>query len=70
MKRFSHLTLTFAVLLLYFLVFPQKAYAYLDPGSASYFFQMIIAALLGVFFTIKLYWIKIKIFFKKTIYRK
>lgn len=40
-------------------------YAYLDPGTGSYFFQLIIAALLGGLFAIKLFWNSIKAFFVK-----
>lgn len=41
----------------------ENAFAYLDPGSGSYFFQMMLAALFGMLFTIKIYWRKIKSFF-------
>lgn len=42
------------------LVFPQKSYAYLDPGTGSYFFQIFIAILIGGLFSIKVFWHKIK----------
>lgn len=35
------------------LFFPATAYAYLDPGSGSYFFMMLAAGLLAVGFWIK-----------------
>jgi hypothetical protein len=38
---------------------------YLDPGSGSYIFQLIIAALVGGAFVIKMYWKKITSFFRK-----
>lgn len=41
------------------LVFPNKVYAYLDPGSSSYFIQILIAVLVGSFFAIKTFWIKV-----------
>jgi len=41
-------------------IFPINAYAYLDPGTGSFFFQLIIAAILGGLFTLKLFWVKIK----------
>lgn len=47
------------------LSFPQKAYAYLDPGSGSYLTQIIIASLAGFGFFLKTNWQKIKNFFKK-----
>ena len=39
------------------------AQAYLDPGTGSFFLQMFIAAIAGGFFTIKMYWAKVKAFF-------
>jgi len=54
------------VLLLVFIglfLFADLAQAYIDLGSGSYLFQMLIAALFGIFFTAKVYWKKIKVFF-------
>ena len=48
---------------LFFLAFTAEAHAYIDPGTGSYVFQMIIAALLGASFAVKVYWKKIKAFF-------
>lgn len=42
------------------LVEPQAAQAYIDPGSGSIVFQMIIAAIVGGVFTLKLFWKKLK----------
>jgi hypothetical protein len=36
---------------------------YIDPGSGSYILQMIIAAVLGVSFFFKNFWLSIKTFF-------
>jgi hypothetical protein len=41
----------------------QNAFAYLDPGTGSYIFQVLIAVFIGGLFTIKSYWQKIKDFF-------
>lgn len=43
-------------------------FVYIDPGSGSYILQMIIAAVLGVSFFFKNFWLAIKAFFlgKKT----
>ena len=46
------------------IVFPRKAYAYLDPATGSYVLQIIIAALVGGLFVIKRYFDRIKGFFK------
>ena len=56
MKKVTIITLT----LIFVLCFP--AYAYLDPGTGSYFIQIIIATLLGAMYAIKHYWYKIKLF--------
>jgi len=55
------LLITVAVLLfLVYLMFPQTAYAYLDPGTGSYLLQVGLAVLLGASFAIKIYWRKIR----------
>ncbi len=36
---------------------------YIDPGSGSYILQMIIAAVLGISFFMKNFWLTIKSFF-------
>ena len=56
MKKATIITLT----LIFVLCFP--AYAYLDPGTGSYFLQIIVATLLGAMYAIKHYWYKIKLF--------
>lgn len=38
-------------------------FAYLDPGSGSFLFQLLIAGLLGGLYATKSYWIRIKNFF-------
>ena len=43
---------------------------YLDPGSGSYIFQLLIAALVGVGFVIKLYWGKIRVFLTRVFSKK
>jgi len=59
------------MLLLFFLfVYPNVAYAYLDPGTGSYVFQVLIAAVIGGLFAIKMYWQKIRNFFSNRFSRK
>lgn len=70
MKYFTHLITRPVVLILLFLIFPQKVYAYVDPGTGSYIFQLIIAALVGGLFVVKLFWNKIKIFFRNLFSRE
>ena len=46
-------------------VFPRTSAAYLDPGTGSFIFQIIIAGVVGGLYTIKTYWRNIKGIFKK-----
>ncbi len=46
------------------LSFPRNAYAYLDPGTSTYLLQLLVAALLGAAVGTKIFWQKIKSFFK------
>jgi hypothetical protein len=41
----------------------QIFFLYIDPGSGSYIIQMIIAAVLGVSFFFKNFWLAVKAFF-------
>ena len=45
-------------------ILPQKANAYLDPGSGSYLIQIVIASIAGVGFILKSNWQKVKSFFQ------
>jgi hypothetical protein len=54
-----------AVLSFLSLLFPQNAYAYIDPGSASYVVQIIVAAFIAIMFYFRGYWHRIKEFFVK-----
>ncbi len=44
---------------------PSNCYAYLDPGSGGILIQLLFGGLAGAIAIIKLYWHKIKDFFKK-----
>lgn len=46
------------------LAVPQAASAYLDPGVGSMIWQMLVAIALGAVFTLKVYWSKLKEYFK------
>jgi hypothetical protein len=54
------------IIVLFFVhvIFIQEADAYLDPGTGSYILQVIIAASVAGLYIIKLFWNKIKAFFK------
>lgn len=63
-KLYSYITILFTAI---FLSAPVNLYAYLDPGSGSYFIQIAIAAILGGFYAVKVYWGKIKSVFQKSV---
>ena len=70
MKYFTCLIRTLTVLALFYLIFPEKAYAYMDMGSLSYILQLIVAALVGILLTTKIVWHRIRFFFKKLFSRE
>jgi len=46
---------------------PLCAQAYIDPGTGSYVIQLLIAAFIGISFSIKIFWKKIvRLFSKKS----
>jgi hypothetical protein len=49
---------------------PDKNTAYLDPGSGSFIFQLIIASLVGGAFIIKTYWKRITGYLQKVFSKK
>jgi len=55
--------LIFTITVIMQMLLPQAAFAYLDPGTGSYIFQVLVATLIGGLFTIKMYWQKIKALF-------
>lgn len=63
MRHLTSLMKIFVVLVVVSLIFPPRVYAYLDPGTGSYILQLILAALLGAAFAIKIFWKRIKTFF-------
>jgi predicted permease len=44
---------------------PVSALAYIDPGTGSYVIQLVIAAFVGVMFSVRIFWKKIVGLFKK-----
>lgn len=47
----------------FLLALAAPAHAYIDPGTGSYVFQIVIAAAVGAAFSIKLFWRRITGFF-------
>lgn len=74
MKTFSRYTRvlawSFMGILAWFTLFPPPAYAYLDPGTGSYIFQVLVGALLGGAFVLKGYWSSIRNFFAERAARR
>jgi hypothetical protein len=48
-----------------YLLSPSQLFAYLDPGTGSYLFQILIAGLVGGLFAVKIFWARIKEHFAK-----
>lgn len=48
------------LLVIYAYVFATPLYAYLDPGTGSFLFQLLIGAVVGGIFVIKSYWLRLK----------
>ena len=63
MYKFRQNKIIFITFGLFLLMFPQVSYAYLDPGTGSYIFQIILATFVGAAYMIKIYWTKVKTFF-------
>ena len=62
MKRMRCIGVGGGMLVCGMLLLPEPAHAYLDPGTGSYIFQLLLAGLFGAAFAIKLFWAKIKAF--------
>lgn len=60
MKPIKFLGRSFLLLAAGCLLFPIHSYGYIDPGTGSYIFQIVVAALVAVSFAVKVYWQKIK----------
>lgn len=47
-------------ILLTLCLIPVTTYAYYDPGTGSYIFQLIVGGIMAGALTLKMYWVKIK----------
>jgi len=59
-----------AFIFLFCALFARDAHAYLDPGTGSYIYQVIIAAILGGTFVVKMGWSRIVAFLRRAFSRK
>jgi len=65
--RLSHSLFRVAITVILVLVFAEPAHAaYLDPGSGSFLFQLLIASLLGGLFLLKNFWKRSISFFRRS----
>ena len=70
MKHCKPLAGLTALLVLLHLMFPQQAFAYLDPGTGSYILQLLLAALFGASFAVKIYFKNVKSFIGRIFSKK
>ena len=59
----SSLGVALLILAVVEMLLPRTASAYIDPGTGSLIFQIIVGAILGAVLTVKLWWLKVKYFF-------
>jgi len=69
MKYIGHPMKILVTCLAFSLLFPRQAFAYLDPGTGSYFLQVILATALGALFTLRIFWKRI-ISYLKTVFSR
>ena len=60
----NYITNTSVVPALFILAGPETIDAYLDPGTGSLIIQVVIGVAVGGLFTVKIFWNRIKTFFK------
>ena len=66
MKYWTRVSILGLVLLIPLcLALPDKAYAYIDPGTGSYLFQLLMAGLFVGIFGVRVLWGRIKAFSKR-----
>lgn len=70
MARARHLAAPGAGAALLVLLGAIEAYAYIDLGTGSYVFQVVVASLLGGLFVLKAYWAKIRDLFGRRRHRR
>jgi hypothetical protein len=66
MTRIRHWRLLLAGIVLGFGLLAKAALGYIDPGTGSYVLQIAIAFLVGIAFSVKVFWKKISAFLRKT----
>jgi hydrogenase-4 membrane subunit HyfE len=65
----SSYVVAFVVLAVAFLAV-APVHAYVDPGSASYVFQLLVGTVLGALFVIRSYWSRLKTFISRVFFSR
>lgn len=66
LPKFSTVLGLFCLFICLALLTPAQAHAYIDPGTGSFVFQAILAAIVGAGVVTRMYWAKIKSMFGKS----
>jgi hypothetical protein len=70
MGRYPHVIKMLLNATLLLLIFPGVAHAYLDPGTGSLILQVVLAGVLTVLYTIKMYWQQLKFYVSTRLLRR
>lgn len=65
MNRVRNLGIVLAIIMSLFLIFPQAAYAYIDPGTGSIIIQVLIGAVVSGLTLLGVYRTRVKTFLQK-----
>jgi hypothetical protein len=60
----------FVLILFSALFFPHKAHAYIDLGTGSYLLQIAIGLFIGMLFSLKLFWQRVRAFITRLFQKK
>ena len=63
-------TINQTILVLYIILLPSNAYAYLDPGTGSIILQAILGFIAAAIASISVYWTKFKMLINKIFKKK
>jgi len=63
MQYFNYAFRSMVIAILVIVVCTQNSFSYIDPGTWSYIFQMLIAGFIGALFALRIFWGKVKLFF-------
>ncbi len=69
-NSFKSIISAFLFALVFVISIPHTASAYLDPGTGSYLFQVIVLSIMGFLFTLKMYWQRFIAFLKSLMGKK